>query len=239
MPLPRAVDLGVDALRLAITASKIGEPHLLLRGDPAVADPESRWEADHAQWRELAAGGLLGDGAVTRQATEALRPLARGRVQYFGWLTMAETAVTFAALVGTRADEATLAERRGDAVRISSVPAERPAESLLATFGEVAPARGRPVSVSTSGGSRDVDRLAEMARVPARATAELYVSVHDGHGRSGTTREPIRFRDTAEGRWAVFTDGTSVTVVPATRRLLATRLYEAYQGLVEPRIVVF
>jgi hypothetical protein len=239
MPLAHSVEVGVDALVLAMTSAELGEPHLVLRGEAAVLDAESRWDADQAHWHELGAAGLLGGGGVPRPVAEALRPLARGHVQYFGWLTVAGTAETSAALVGSLGAETTLAVRRGQAVRISSVPAQRPAESLLSAFGQVGAARGRAVSVDTAHGGPDVDRLAAMARVPAIATAELYVTIRDGLGRVSTTGVPIRFRDTDEGRWAVFSDATSITVVPAARGLLADRLDEARRGLSESKSVVF
>jgi hypothetical protein len=239
MPLSHSVDVGVDALALAMTSAELGEPHLVLRGEAAVLDAESRWDADQAHWRQLAAAGLLGEGGVARPVAEALRPLARGHVQYFGWLTVAGTAETLTALVATLGEETTLAERRGQAVRISSVPVQRPAESLLSAFGQVGAARGRAVSVDTSRGGPAVDRLAEMARVSPIANAELYVTIRDAMGRVTTTGVPIRFRDTDEGRWAVFADATSVTVVPAAGRLLTDRLYEARRTLSQPKSAVF
>jgi hypothetical protein len=239
MPLPHPTDLGVDALVLAMTSADLGDPHLVLCGEPAVLDAEAHWDAEQARWRELAAAGLLSGDEVARPVAEALRPLARGHVQYFGWLTVAGTAETCGAVVATLGDETTMAVRRGKTVRISGAPAERPAESLIAAFGQVAPARGRPLSITMSPSGPDAARLADMARVPPLASAELYVSIRGTLGGVFTTREPICFRDTAEGRWAVFADTRSLTVVPATPRLLADRLYEARRGLDEPKSVVF
>jgi hypothetical protein len=239
MSLLQPIDLSVEVLRLAMTSSAVGEPHILLRGDAVALEPESRWTAEQAHRRELAAAGMLNEEGVRPDAASALRPLSRGHVQYFGYLTVVETAETVAALVGTLGEEATLAVRRGDAVRISSVPVERPAESLLTAFGRLRPAKGRPVNVSTTHGGPEVDRLAELARAPSLANAELYVAIHDHMGRAATAHEPIRFRNTAEGHWAIFAGPTNVTVVPATLRLLAARLYEARRGLSAPKSVVF
>jgi hypothetical protein len=70
---------------------------------------------------------------------------------------------------------------------------------------------------------------------PTTGGGELYVAVRDRMGRRRGVQEPLRYADTATGRWLNYMvpggEEERVLIAPATRQDLTARLQEMHRNL--------
>lgn len=238
------------ALCAVLRAQNLGEPHITLRDSAMWFPPEERRAVADAAWSEFAEQGLLDKrGRLTDEVADWLPLLVTARREFYGWVTVGNE--TTALLVAVTDNDALLAASQHDEVRIVGVPAENPAETLLAELPPAGVPHGQSISVYRSdlpgyGGSAtggavirnratavrpEVERFVKLAQEPATALGELYVAVRGHLGRRKSLAEPIRFRDTAEGRRMISVENEFISVIPATPRLMTDRLYEAARHL--------
>lgn len=242
--LPRTLVLPVDALTRLVSWEVGGELHPALAPAPLWRPPAAEDEGDRAARAHLAEQGLLGRGGrVDVEVAAALAVLCRPRVEFYGWLD--DRVRTVGVLAGAIGREAVVAVRDGDAVTLRQARFKRLPETLVARIPKAPPGRGdraraRRSELVASGPAGAQARLVQrVARLPVVGSGELHVAVRDELGRRRRAPHPLRYADTAHGRWlnevAPLPDGDAeVEVVPAAGQELAARLRRMHLALTRP-----
>ena len=253
MVLPKPLTLPAEALARLVALENLGELHVTL-------EPAAVWrprqleheEETHAR-AEFARMGLFDRrGRLDVEVVASLAVLCRPGAEFYGWISHGEKTVgVLAAAIGR---EAILAVRDGDSVALSQIRPETLPEALVAQTAEVPPGRGEAFSllqsealasvggrqrteagVGTRPASTEVRLAQKIAELPTIGGGQLYVAVRDGLGRRRATEQPLRYADTANGRWLNHTTAVSgdnrILIAPASRRDLVVKLQEMHASL--------
>ncbi len=253
MVLPKPLMLPAEALVRLVALENLGELHVTLK-------PSARWrpkalehEVETRAREEFARLGLFDRrGRLDVELVASLTVLCRPGAEFYGWITIGEKTIgVLAAAIGR---EAILAVRDGDSVSLNQIRPENLPEVLVAQTADVPPGRGEAFSLLQSealasvGGRRQTEagvgtrpastevRLAQkIAELPTKGGGQLSVAVRDSLGRRRATEQPLRYADTANGRWLNHTMAVSgdnrILISPASRRDLVVKLQEMHAGL--------
>lgn len=217
MVLPAPAQL--KARVLARITADLGDLHHTLAPTatwrpPGAPDPHDAETADaltRLGWRQR-------DGSLDREVAASLTVLCRPSVEFYGWLT--HDGATTAVVAAAAGREAVLALRSDSSVWLSSVPAKRLAERLVAQLPDAPSAGGNPISVAladlnaTSRTGRVRDQGGVLARradpavrhvqwlmsLPVTGSGELYAAARDDDGTRHSHDEPVEYVDTSVGR---------------------------------------
>jgi EspG family len=251
--LPEPAKVPASLLGWLVADANLGELHKALA-------PEARWlpsaghDALRRQGQELLTelGWRDRRGKLDREVAGSLAVLCRPRVEFYGWI--ARDGDTIGVLAGAIGREAVLAVRQPDlAIWLTSVHSAKLAERLVAQTPDVPAGRGKPFTVSptevraTRGDGRqrtlvgvgvrraapEVQLARRLATLPTTGHGELSVARRDEVGRRRRARQPLRYTDTSDGRFAMlFTAGKDeVRVEPARRDDLVRHLNLMDQAL--------
>ena len=252
--LEKPLKLHMEALARLVRMENMGDLHVTLR-------PPSVWRRKADQHRletearnEFQRLNLLDRrGRVEVEVAASLAVLCRAGAEFYGWI--AEGDNTKGVLAGAIGREAILAVREGPTVSITQIRPEALPTALVAQTPEIAPSRGEAVSVlrsdmlaTVSGRQRtaagvgmrpappEVRIVQQVISQPLTGSGELYVAVRDRMGRRTPVRNPLRYADTATGRWLNYATPVAegderVLVAPASRSDLAARLQEMHRDL--------
>lgn len=252
--LEKPLKLHVEALVRLVRMENLGELHVTLK-------PQAMWRRKADQERletdarnEFQRLGLLDRrGRVEVEVAASLAVLCRAGAEFYGWINEGDN--TKGVLAGAIGREAVLAVREGAMVTVSQIRPETLPNALVAQTPDVPPSRGEAVSVlrsdmlATVGGRQrtsagvgmrpappEVRIVQQVISQPMTGGGELYVAVRDRMGRRTPARTPLRYADTATGRWLNYMtpvpEGDErVLVAPATRSDLAGRLQEMHRNL--------
>lgn len=249
--LDRPLKLSVNTVARTVKAERLGSLHLTIA-------PEAMWfprdEDAHAEQMardELArAGGIDGRGRVDADMLAVLAMLCTPRAEFYGWISVRKkTSGVLVAVTGRTA----LLVMRGDDGMVAITPTDpaAPAETLVAQAPDLPAGRGQVITVfaedvrnavggrqrTASGvGTRqappEVRELQRISELPTTGGGQLYTAVRDNSGRRVSVPHPLRYADTAQGRYLNLTlPGGRVLVGPADRRALAGRVYEMHRAL--------
>lgn len=246
--MARSVTITVGALAGVLRAQEIGEPPVLVQPNLVWTDPEADRKADAAKWTEFAEVGLVDRrGRLDGDVLDTLHVLARPSVEYQVVFTTGgrENRV----VIAVRGDEAVLAYREGNAVTLTSLRRAPVAETLLRQIPDARPAPIGTLNVRVTdlaslknreddpfgdAGStaQQAHALAILAKARLLGQGELYVGVRDHSGRRQLS-PPIRYQDYKVGRVVIITDAGYLSVAPASKQQLLTRLRDAHQALAD------
>jgi hypothetical protein len=252
--LSRTLTLDTDALARLVRLENLGELHVTLK-PLGLWRPKAEEHRVEAGFRaEFGRRGLVdGRGRLEPELAASLAVLCRAGVEFYGWMYEAETAI--AVLAASLGREALLAIRHLDEVTLTQVRPEQLAELLVAQVPEVAPARGEAFNILRSDAvaavagrqrteagvgrrlaSPEVRAVQHLAEQPAIGGGELHVAVRDRMARRRAVPYPLRYADTAGGRWLNYmtdADGGDhrVLVAPASPADLVRRLREMHGSL--------
>ncbi len=240
--LPRPVRLPVDALATLLRHARIGEL-------PEVLAPVAVWRHhDEAQAAQASAyeeakrlGWLDSRGQLDVDVAAALSVLCRANVEYYGWVARQRSIL--AAATGRKA---ILAIRDGAEISLRKTKASKLAEALVEQLPDMHPGSGTPVSVSVDElraatkkqkpARPDLRQVLQVMAQPSTGSGELWVAVRDSLGRRTEITHPLRYADTAWGRFlnlATVSSGGDLwlTVAPASPSDLVTRLRSLERAL--------
>jgi hypothetical protein len=252
--LEKPLKLHMEALARLVQMENMGDLHITLK-PLAVwrrkADQERLETEARTEFQRL---GLLDRrGRVEVEIAASLAVLCRAGAEFYGWINEGEN--TRGVLAGAIGREAVLAVRDGAMVTVNQIRPETLPMALVAQTPEVKPSRGEAVNVlrsemlATVGGRQrtsagvgmrpappEVRIVQQIIAQPMTGGGELYVAVRDRMGRRVAVTDPLRYADTAGGRWLNHTtssrDGEArVLVAPAARADLVARLQEMHRGL--------
>lgn len=252
--LEKPLKLHVEALTRLVRMENLGELHITLkpqavwrrRSDQDLLEVESR--------KEFMRLGLLDNrGRVDVEVAASLAVLTRAGAEFYGWINEGDkTKGVLSAAIGR---EAVLAIREGAQVTVTQIRPETLPMALVNQTADVRPSRGEAVNVlrsdmlATVGGRQrtaagvgmrpappEVRILQQIMSQPTTGGGELYVAIRDRMGRRKPVQDPLRYADTANGRWLNLTttarDGEQrILVAPATRADLAARLQDMHRNL--------
>ncbi|MBB4910028.1 ESX secretion-associated protein EspG [Actinophytocola algeriensis] len=256
--LEKPLKLHMEALARLVRMENLGELHITLK-------PQAVWRRKVDQHRletdarnEFQRLGLLDRrGRVEVEVAASLAVLCRAGAEFYGWINEGDN--TKGVLAGAIGREAILAVRDGVTITVSQIRPETLPNALVAQTPEVAPSRGEAVSVlrsdmlATVGGRQrtaagvgmrpappEVRIVQQVIAQPTTGSGELYVAVRDRMGRRNPVRTPLRYADTATGRWLNYMtpapEGDErVLIAPATRNDLVGRLQEMHRNLTTTR----
>ncbi|MGQ0838895.1 MAG: ESX secretion-associated protein EspG [Actinokineospora sp.] len=252
--LARRLELSVDVLAWLVAWANLGELHRTLA-------PTHRWHPKSTghETAEFARATVAELGLVDRrdrldvETAASLSVLCRPRVEFYGWIhDGARTAGVLAAAIG---GEAVFAVRAGGTVWIGRAQPNRLAKTLVDQTPDVRAGRGEPVTVSrldavagiggtrrtasgigTRPASAEVRLAHRIAELPLTGSGELHVAVRDDTGRRRQAPRPLRFGDTAHGRWLNFAvagpgGDDRILLAPAGRPELAAKLMDMRRAL--------
>ena len=252
MVLPAPARVPAEFLGWLVTDANLGELHKTLA-------PEVRWlpPTEHDALRRQGQETLteLGwrdrHGKLEREIAGSLTVLCRAQVEYYGWI--AHDGQTIGVLAGRIGKEGVLAVHQPDStVWLTSVNSTRLAERLVAQTPDVPAGRGGAFTVSSAevratrrdGRQRtpagvgvrragpEVRHAQRLAALPTTGHGELSVARRDELGRRHRCPRPVRYTDTAEGRFALlFGRDDQVRVEPAGRAELMRHLDRMGQAL--------
>lgn len=252
--LEKPLKLHMEALARLVRMENLGDLHVTLK-------PLAVWRRKADQERmetearnEFQRLGLLDRrGRVEVEAAASLAVLCRAGAEFYGWVNEGEK--TKGVLAGAIGREAILAVREGAMVTITQIRPETLPNALVSQTPEVPPSRGEAVSVlrsdmlaTVSGRQRtaagvgmrpappEVRIVQRVIDQPTTGAGELYVAIRDRMGRRVPVRAPLRYADTATGRWLNHATPTQdgderVLVAPASRSDLVGRLQEMHRNL--------
>lgn len=253
--LERPVTMRADQLATALRRAGLGEPHATLSLPAVWRDAEAERVADDAAWQACVRLGLTDGQCLRHNVMATLEVLTAPLVEFAGWFTTrGQHSAALAAAIGA---EAVLAVRRGEQVSLRTVEAGRVADSLVGRMPWAQPGVGRPTAVHLArmraelGVRHDVDGLTHPTVVEfdqdiallARLTGpdvpgfgELHVATREPHSRRRhAAPHPIRYVDSATGRWLVETapggDEDWLSVRPADRQAMIDALRRAHDAL--------
>lgn len=252
MVLPAAAHLSTRVLSGIVAANGLGDLHRTLAPTaiwrpPGAPDPRDAETADaltRLGWRQR-------NGSLDREVAASLAVLCRPDAEFYGWLTHDDA--TTAVLAAATGREAVLAVRRPDAtVWLSTIPAKRLAERLVAQLPEAVSADGASVTVALTdlhaanrngqvraqGGviarraDPDVRHVQWLMSLPVTGAGELYAAVRDDNDTRLTHDEPVEYADTATGRvLATKPDPRHLRVGPGSRDDLVAELHRRSRRL--------
>lgn len=252
--LQKKLTLHVEALTRLVRMENLGELHITLK-------PVAKWRPKSAQNQleteartEFQRLGMFDNrGRLDVELSSSLAVLCRAGAEFYGWINEGEK--TKGVLAGAIGREAILAVREDDTVTISQIRPETLPMALVSQTPELAPSRGEAVNVlrsdmlaSVGGRQRtaagvgmrpappEVRIAQQIVAQPTLGGGELYVAVRDRMGRRRPSPEPLRYADTAGGRWLNYMTTTAdgeqrVLIAPASRGDLAGRLQEMHRNL--------
>jgi hypothetical protein len=252
--LEKPLTLHVEALSRLVRMENLGELHVTLK-PLAVWRRKSDQHALETEVRNefMRLGFLDNRGRLDVELAASLAVLCRAGAEFYGWINEGEN--TKGVLAGAIGREALLAIRDGVTVTVTQIRPESLPMALVSQTPEVAPSRGEAVNVlrsdmlaSVGGRQRtaagvgmrpappEVRIVQQIIAQPTTGGGELYVAIRDRMGRRQAVREPLRYADTATGRWlnhmTTASDGEQrVLVAPAARADLAARLQEMHRNL--------
>lgn len=227
-----AVELPVTTLVSLIEKANLGEPHAIFAGGERYVSP-----------RFAEAGGR-----VDERIMDVLALVQRARIEYYGWITHGDATATV--LVAATGRTAAVVTRDDDRVRFDRADPDRLVESLVHRLPAVPAGRGESISIRVadygrsagllrqpvSARAREARRLDALLRAPRSGGARLYTARRDRAGVRQRAKEWLTVLDlVGQGRWAVYATAgrgeRAVNAVPATPRLLATKLTELHRSL--------
>lgn len=252
--LEKPLTLHVEALARLVRLENLGELHVTLKplavwrrkADQDTLETEIRSEF-------LRMGLIDNRGRMDVEVAASLAVLCRAGAEFYGWINEGEN--TRGVLAGAIGREAVLAVRDGVNVRITQIRPETLPIALVSKTPDVPPSRGEAVNVlrsdmlATVGGRQrtaagvgmrpappEVRIVQNVVAQPTTGGGELYVAVRDRMGRRRPVQEPLRYADTATGRWLNYMtpgggDEQRVLIAPAARGDLVARLQEMHRGL--------
>jgi hypothetical protein len=244
--LPRPVTITVSALAGVLRAHDLGEPPVLIQPNPLWLDPSGEVDANAAMWTELVDVGLADRrGRLDGDVLDSLYVLARPGVEYVAVFT--SDGRQDGVVVAARGSEAVVARREGDAVTLSSLRHASLAETLLRQVPDAAPAPIGTLNVrvadlaslperaddpfgDTGSATQQAHTLGILARARLIGQGELSVGIRDHYGRRQVSA-PIRYQDYKIGRVVIVAAAGYLSVAPASKKLLLTRLHDAYRTL--------
>lgn len=254
MALRHPLTLPAEGLARLVELENLGELHVALTPLAVWRSHDDRKAFETSVRDELAAMGMVDRrGRLDVELESSLAVLCRPRTEFYGWIHHDDrTTGVLAAAIGK---EGVLAVRDGDEVRLRQVGTRNLAEALVRQTADVAPGRGDTVSfrqseaasavdgrrtsevgVRTEVASREVRLAQRIASQPTTGGGQLFVACRDTMGRRRASEHPLRYADTASGRWLNLTaplpDGDNrILLAPASRSDLATRLREMHAAL--------
>jgi hypothetical protein len=250
--LPAPATIPARVLAWLVAAEGLGELHITLA-------PAAQWRAPsmRSPWPGQAAERLtqLGwrnsAGRLEREVVASLTVLCRPAVEMFGWIT--HDRATIGVLAAKIGKDTVLAVRTPDGtIGLSSIPAGRLAERLVAQTPLIPAGPGTPLLVSpaefrsvnragrqlTATGaivrkaSPDARHAKQLLAQPRTGGGELWVAARDDAGRRHVVKQPLRYADIAGGRHLITTNGAAqVRLIPAGRTQLITVLNQAHRNL--------
>ncbi|MCA1655330.1 MAG: ESX secretion-associated protein EspG [Pseudonocardiaceae bacterium] len=252
--LDKPLTLHAEALARLVRMENLGDLHVTLK-PLAVWRRKSDQDALETEARtEFLRLGLLDNrGRLDVELVASLAVLCRAGAEFYGWINEGDN--TKGVLAGAIGREAVLAVRDGVTVTVTQIRPETLPMALVSQTPEVPPSRGETVNVlrsdmlaSVGGRQRtaagvgmrpappEVRIVQQIIAQPTTGGGELYVAVRDRMGRRRPVQEPLRYADTATGRWlnhmTTTPDGEQrILVTPATRGDLAARLQEMHKNL--------
>jgi len=243
-----SVTITVSALATMLRTQNIGEPPLVIRPDAVWTDRAGDRAAEATAWAEFREIQWVDQrGHLDGEALDSLHALVRPSVEYSAVL-VADGRQTCVVVAG-HGDQAVIAYRQGEAVTLSLVRHQSLPETLLRQIPDARPAPIEAVNVRLSdlaamrpdgaglGGNglrsaSDTQTLGLLMKRRLVGQGELYVGVRDHFGRRQTSA-PVRYQDYKPGRVVVVVGGGYLSVAPATKRLLLTRLQQAHRALTD------
>lgn len=254
MALPKPLTLSADTLVRLVDMENLGELHVALKPLGVWRPQKDREAFDKAIRDELAALGLFDRrGRVDVEVASSLAVLCRPRTEFYGWIHREDRTIgVLAAAIGR---EGVLAVRDGEEVRLCQIRATTLAEALVRQTAEVAPGRGDTISfvqseaaaavndrhTSESGArvvpaSREIRLAQRITNQPTTGGGQLSVACRDHLGRRRASEHPLRYADTANGRWLNLTTSlpgrdNRILLTPASKSDLAARLREMHHAL--------
>lgn len=252
MVLPAPATVPAQVLAWLVAAEGLGELHVTLVPDPQWRAPSVRnpWQ-DEAAERLTVLGWRDSSGRLEREVAASLTVLCRPDVEMFGWIS--HNGTTIGALAARIGKDAVLAVGTPDGmIGLSSIPAGRLAERLVAQTPLIPAGPGKPLVVSpaevrsvnragrqlTATGaivrkaSMEARQVKELLAQPGTGGGELWVAARDGAGHRHVIKQPLRYADIAGGRHLITVHGTAqVQLVPAGRAQLVTALNQAHRTL--------
>lgn len=227
------VDRG--ALATVLAAAGLGELSPALAPLATWTPPAERGDELAAAWKELERVDLAGHGGLDPQLADWLRLLAAAAEERYAWASSPgeEPRPVLAAAGG---GQALLAASEENAVRLRRIRPEELEPRLVAALPEHR-AGTFALRVGTAelleGGELDpqVRAFRRFAARPPVGLCELYAAHTPRLGTRRATTQPIRVRDTTQGRFALAWDSSVVRVDPAGPEELVRRLREMRRGL--------
>lgn len=232
------------ALATMVSGQRFGDLPVSLRPAPIWTDRAEDSESMAQAWVEFAeVGWVTGDGGLDGDVAAALDVLARPSVEYTAVFT--RDGRQQVAVVAGRGPTGMLARRRGDTVKLTVVRHGSWPELLLRQIPDAAPATVDSVTVpqtdlagagdepfwdDRSRTGRSIHAVTELHGRPLTGQGELYVGVRDRYGGRRVS-EPIRYQDYRIGRVVIVTCDGHLSVAPATKALLLSRLRAALERL--------
>jgi hypothetical protein len=250
--LPAPATIPARVLAWLVAEEGLGELHVTLAPvapwrAPSVRNP---WP-DEAAERLTVLGWRDSAGRLEREVVASLTVLCRPVVEMFGWIS--HDGATIGVLAAKIGKDAVLAVRTPDGmVGLTSIPAGRLAERLVAQTPYIPAGPGKPLLVSpaevrsvnragrqlTATGaivrkaSADARQVKQLLAKPRTGGGELWVAARDSAGRRHVIKQPLRYADIDNGRHLITMQGAAqVRLIPAGHTQLVTALNEAHRTL--------
>ena len=219
------VTVTVDALATMLRAQGIGELPVAIRPGAVWHDPDGDREAEAAAWTEFREVGWVDrHGRLDGDVLDSLHVVAHPVVEYTAIIALAGR--RHSVVVAARGDDGIVINRKGGAVTLSELRHQSLPETLLRQVPDASPAPIDALNVRLT----NAQALTTLSRRPLLGQGELYVGVRDHYGRHRVSA-PIRYQDYDIGRVVVVTSDDYISVAPATKALLLTRLRETHQAM--------
>lgn len=255
MVLPAPATIPARVLAWLVAAEQLGELHPVLAPaavwrPPTMRDPSAAHAAELLTvlgWRDRA-------GRLEREVAASLSVLCRPTDERYGLISY--QGATIGVLTARTGRDAVLAVRTPDGlIGLSTIPAARLTERLVAQAPHVPAAPGAPLAVSPAevstvnrhGRQRTATGLLRRANPQARQAkqlltlprcggGELWVAARDRAGVHHVTKQPVRYSDVDSGRYLItLPDEAQVRLGPADRVDLITAVNKARRGLINRR----
>lgn len=251
MAFPAPAAIPAPVLGWLVAEEGLGELHAALA-------PTPRWRApelpDPAPGRAADLLTVLGwrdrHGRLEREVAASLTALCRPTDERYGLIS--HDGATIRVLTARIGRDAVLAVRTpDDVIGLSTIPAGRLTERIVAQTPHIAAAKGNALSASPAE-VRAVDRhgrqrtatgllrkassqtrqAKQLLSRPRTGGGELWAAVRDRAGTRHVIAQPVRYADVDGGRYLVTMSGESlIRLSPANRADLVTELRTARQSL--------
>jgi hypothetical protein len=238
-----AARISAEAFCQAIRDECKAEPHPVLAPEPVWRDDTAASAAARANRVEYAQLGWLNRrGQLAGHVLDTLSVLAHPSAEYYGLYRLG--ADTTAVVVAVGEVESVLARREDDTITVVTLgPNESPSHAFVRELPDHQPAHTDAVNVRLSDLAPDnpypADRRARddarklrfLAEQPAIGQGELWVAVRDHRGARRVCPTPVRYLDLSAGRLLITMASGYVSMAPASKELLRSRLTEARRAL--------